>query len=102
MKLITINVEDDEHTAIKLAATKAGLSIKDYLLNPKESPRAEAELSPVKKAQKDYESNKLRYATKSPTFAPNTPRLSKSKVFLCGHGFDPKFCKHAKPGRPCK
>lgn len=32
MKLITINVEDEEHTAIKLAATKAGLSIKDYLL----------------------------------------------------------------------
>lgn len=21
---------------------------------------------------------------------------------LCKHGFDPKFCKHAKPGKPCK
>lgn len=100
MKLITINVEDKEHTAIKLAATKAGLSIKDYLLNRNKSP--EPELSPVKKAQEDYEANKLRYATKSPTFAPNNPRLSKDRVYLCKHGFDPKFCKFAKPGKPCK
>lgn len=21
---------------------------------------------------------------------------------FCKHGYDPKFCKHAKPNRPCK
>lgn len=100
MKLITINVEDEEHTAIKLAATKAGLSIKNYLLNRSES--IEPKLSPVRQAQQDYESNKFRYATNSPTFAPSTPRLKIGKVFLCKHGFDPRFCKYAKPGKPCK
>lgn len=24
------------------------------------------------------------------------------RQFTCKHGYDPKFCKHAKPGKPCK
>ena len=32
MKTLNIQVEDEEHTRIKLEATKAGVSIKEYLL----------------------------------------------------------------------
>lgn len=41
MKLITINVSDEEHKKIKLEATKSGQSIKDYLLRPVGKPLGE-------------------------------------------------------------
>lgn len=82
MKLITINVEDEEHTAIKLAATTAGLSIKDYLLRPADTTITKIDGGP------------------STSYSPVTIRETAEK--LCKHGVPSTFCRFAKPGKPCK
>lgn len=39
-----------------------------------------------------------------PPLPINTPKSVAQvlNVKLCKHGFDPNFCKFAKPGKPCK
>lgn len=87
MKLITINVEDQQHTAIKLAATKAGVSIKEYLLGerPKEPTLAFT--------ASDEDLEKIHGARHKDGVAEIRP---------CKHGADPRFCRYAKSGKPCK
>lgn len=84
MKLITINVTDEEHQRIKLAATQASLSIKEYLLGKPQTRPVTIAKSPeqIIKAIKEK--------PVSMGFKP------------CKHGSDPNFCKFAKPGKPCK
>jgi hypothetical protein len=77
MKLITINVTDEEHKAIKLRATEAGVSIKDFLLG----------------------SGSTGLAHPLSTKAKQNPA---SAAELCKHGFPPAFCKFSKPGKACK
>lgn len=90
MKLITINVSEQEHKEIKMNATKAGLSIKEYLLGkptiqeivqPKQTERAKRAVNTaIQKSITDQN----------------------EKYIFCKHGSDPKFCKFSKPGKPCK
>lgn len=77
MKLITINVTDEEHKAIKTAAAQAGLSMKEHLLGA--TPRVIKEPRDVSKTLS-----------------------AESFNGFCKHGYAPTFCKHAKGGKPCK
>lgn len=100
MKLITINVSDDEHKFIKVKASQNGMSIKNYLLN-----------TVIWDNMFDDGAKRLTSSAKStvleePTsqMGPDVPAaIIKNLEFKpCKHNADPRMCKFAKPGKACK
>lgn len=91
MKLITINVSDEEHKQIKLEATEAGLSIKDYLLNP--NPRTITTIND--------KNEPIVMVGELPDKTIGI-RVDSTGLKFCKHGADPNFCKFRKNGKPCR
>lgn len=87
MKLITLNVTDEEHKDIKLKATQAGLSIKEYLLGRESTysrglpKKTEPLQEQVKRAQSKRENMK---------FCPNGHPIPEGSSKCLGKG-----CKYS-------
>lgn len=102
MKLITIQVEDEEHARLKVEAAEAGLSMKDYIFEgrfilPKNSSDARPA---VPKVTKKVTKQGKPFSTGDAYSLGNKRYEGDERV--CKHGMHPEFCKHAKPNKPCK
>lgn len=111
MKLITIQVEDKEHLRLKTEAAKAGLSMKDYVLEGRfvlkvDSPSLTTYES-FDQPKNTSDARPLKATKQGKSFSTGDAYKLGNKRYegderVCKHGMHPEFCKHAKPGKPCK